>query len=54
MKYSKEEIKEKANQFLRLYDQKDHRCPLMLMMLSMVTNEPEDICLEKIKALAKE
>jgi hypothetical protein len=53
MKYSVEQIKEKAQQFMKCLDAKDHRCHLMLMMLAFATGVTEENCIERIKELAK-
>ena len=54
MKYSTEQIKEKARRFMEFYEGQDHRCPLMLMMLEFATGTTEENCIERIKELAKE
>lgn len=54
MKYSKEEIKQKAIKFKEYVDASDPRVSLMLMMLSLATGVSSDECIRRIELLAQD
>lgn len=51
-KYTTEHLQQMAMQFNQYYAVGDQRAHFMLEMLSMVTNTPQNECLEKINKLA--
>lgn len=51
-KYTQDELQSMAMQFNQYYAVGDQRAHFMLEMLSIVTNTPQNECLEKINKLA--
>jgi len=54
VKYSKEDIKNRAKSFIEFSESGDPRCELLLMMLSISFGMSQEDCINKIKVLAKE
>jgi len=53
MKYTIEEIKEKAIAFLTFHEHQGPRAPFLLAILSQITNTSPDECMSRIKQFAQ-